>query len=218
MHIKPGTKLGGIPAVKVRDFVKRYRHVEWTQNQVEDELLVSAGTANLILLELLDKGVVRQDSRQRKEGLWSVSDTAGSFINANAAPQIHRKKAEELVKLVLTRVEEVNSRPHFLFRVEKLLVFGSFLSMKPLLGDVDLAIRLMPKVSDKDRHRELSMQRVQEACKSGRSFSTFLDQLNWPRREVELHLKQRSRYISLHNDDDEVLTKTASKILYPVIS
>jgi predicted nucleotidyltransferase len=55
---------------------------------------------------------------------------------------------------LLERIELLNGDPHFLARVEKAVVFGSYLSRVDRLGDVDVAIRLIPREPDHEKHRQ----------------------------------------------------------------
>jgi predicted nucleotidyltransferase len=45
----------------------------------------------------------------------------------------------------LERLDNVNSSPDYVYRVESAVLFGSMPSEAELLGDVDIAIELLPK-------------------------------------------------------------------------
>ena len=72
------------------------------------------------------------------------------------------------------------------------------LSEAEQLGDVDVAIRLQPKVIDTKALEAWSMARRNAAEAAGRYFHTLFEWGIWPRHEVHLQLKARSRSLSLH--------------------
>jgi hypothetical protein len=59
------------------------------------------------------------------------------------APSLPRAEAERLLELVIAKAEFVNAHPEeFPYAVQTLAVFGSYLTEKPVLGDLDIAIEL----------------------------------------------------------------------------
>ena len=119
-----------------------------------------------------------------------------------------------MVREFLTRVNQVNADPYYLYRIRKVLVFGSYLSKAEKLGDIDLAITLEPKEPDGERLRTLEDKRIQKASNAGKYFSNIVDQLFWPRREVEQFLRKRSRYLNFHPTEDGVLKMTKTRTLF----
>ena len=57
---------------------------------------------------------------------------------------------------------ESDGSPSFPARVEKAFVFGSYFSTTDRLGDVDVAIHLVPREPAPDKHRAANAQRVGE--------------------------------------------------------
>ena len=99
---------------------------------------------------------------------------------------------------MLERIELLNGDPHFLARVEKAVVFGSYLSRVDRLGDVDVAIRLIPREPDHEKHSKANSRRVAEEYRKGRRFSNNIEQVFWWNREAMLFLRNRKRGLSLH--------------------
>lgn len=114
----------------------------------------------------------------------------------------------------MERVKEVNSNDYYLYQVKKVIVFGSYLSTKERLGDIDIAIELVPKEGEPKRYGKLTRERAREARDKGRTFSSFIDELYWARTEVKRFLKSRSRSISLHETDDPILEQVAYQVIY----
>jgi hypothetical protein len=65
------------------------------------------------------------------------------------------------------------------------------------LGDVDVAIELVPRCGDLHRLTAANEQRVKEEQASGRRFSNLVDQLFWWQQEAMLFLRNRKRGLSL---------------------
>jgi predicted nucleotidyltransferase len=105
---------------------------------------------------------------------------------------------------LLERVERVNQDSHFLGKVTRVIVFGSYLHAgMDRLGDVDVAIELEPREADRRRLRQLNYRRVAEAGKRGQQFSGMLERAVWWQLEIFRFLKGRSRSISLHDYQTE---------------
>ena len=114
----------------------------------------------------------------------------------------------------LKRVEHVREDDQFLYKVSKAYVFGSYLSDKEYLGDIDLAVELSPKEKDLNKFNELRRTKMAKAHQEGRRFKSFVDELVWPDTEVWLTLKARSRGLSLHRFDDEMVKISKHRLIY----
>ena len=114
----------------------------------------------------------------------------------------------------LDRVRQVNCNSRFLYRVRKIVVFGSFLSDAPFIGDLDLAVDLCPKKKDSRKHSELIRARANEAASYGRRFRNYVEGLRFAEQEVIMFLKARSRILQLTRCDDGVLNITESRVIY----
>ena len=70
------------------------------------------------------------------------------------------------------------------------------------LGDVDIAIELLPKVAEESEFRKLCDRRRYAAREHGKSFRSSFDWIFWPREEIFETLRSRSRTLSLHGIHD----------------
>src|SRR5438046_3156728 len=91
------------------------------------------------------------------------------------------------------------TKPSFRYRFTVMVVFGSYLSVKSKMGDVDLAIHLEPKPEFRDGWAERVLAHAAEAEARGRRFSRFADRLGWAEQETRMFLKAGSRSLSLHD-------------------
>jgi len=217
MRIRSTETIAGFPILRVRDCLGKLREADsWGADALGHYLKASEGRIRPLLAEL--RGQAYIERVEDESGIrWRVTELGWRFANATAARPISRSTAERLVREFLTRVDEVNWNPHYLYRVSRVVVFGSYLTESSTLGDVDLAVTLEPKEPDREKRRHREDERISQAAASGRQFSTFLDQLAWPQCEVQLFLKGRSRYIKIHSDSDGVLTRTRTRLLFESI-
>ncbi len=72
-----------------------------------------------------------------------------------------------------------------------MVVFGSFLSDKENLGDLDLAVKHRDRSTDAD----VAERALDYADRSGRTFGRFIDRLAWSETELYQILKARKRTI-----------------------
>jgi hypothetical protein len=114
----------------------------------------------------------------------------------------------------MKRVNILNMGDTYAYTVESIVLFGSMLSDKKLLGDVDLAIELQPALPNREWFERWLEYRCSRAIDSGRRFGTTLERLAWPRTEVFRYLKSRSRSLSLHSLEDLV---AMDKVHYKVL-
>ena len=95
-------------------------------------------------------------------------------------------------------MDEVNRSESFLGKAVAVVLFGSMLKPEvDRLSDVDIAVDVAAKESDRARLRELNEQRVQLLESQGHRFRGFLErQFHW-HYEARAYLKGGSRVISL---------------------
>ena len=90
----------------------------------------------------------------------------------------------EALSEFMDRVREVNEDGRFLFRVRKVVLFGSFLTESSTIGDLDIAIDLVPKEPDARKHSELILAHANAAALNGKRFQNFVQRLDFAAQEV----------------------------------
>jgi predicted nucleotidyltransferase len=131
---------------------------------------------------------------------------------AKATAPLTRTKSNELLQDLIERAKSINENMEFIFFVERIEVFGSYLTNKELLGDLDVGVKLDRRYKGK-QFTQHNQQRIEMAKSGGRSFNNSTDQLNWPYLEVMLILKARKRGLSVH-DINEDFTVTETRVVY----
>jgi predicted nucleotidyltransferase len=168
-----------------------------------------------LVKDLIVEGLLEPDETGPVEfARYRISRAGRRLSLATAAAPISRATADREVAEFLERVRLVNDDERYLYRVRRVIVFGSYLTDQPSINDVDLAVELERRVTDPALFMTKTIERVVEAERAGRSFASYFAQLIWPHTEVLLKLKARSRSISLHSTDDPVLGSAASREIF----
>jgi predicted nucleotidyltransferase len=214
MFIDPKSTVAGLPAIKIRDFLHRAGDGGWTVAYAGSCLSVTESQAAAVVAELVQLGYVEVAQFQHgTEVLYTVTLAGSTLALASAAKSLTRKTSERKITEFLERVRHVNASDYYLYRVRKVLVFGSYLSDKDRINDIDLAVELVHRISDPEQRRAADDARIQEAHAKGRRFSNILVERMWPSYEVLLYLKARSRALSIHSTDDDILKQAQTRVI-----
>ncbi len=154
MRIVSDQLIAGYPAIEVRDFVKRYRFTGFFTEAPEFDLALRPKAAAVFLNKLVDLGFIRGTGMSNGRKSFQLTSNGQALANASAARPIHRRTAERVLAQYLERVHRVNSTQVYAYSVEAVVLFGSMLTDTERLGDVDVAIRLEPKVSDESAQEQ----------------------------------------------------------------
>lgn len=214
MRINSSDKIGDFNAIDIREVFKQYQGRFLHLFSISAHLHISESESSKLIKELETLELVKKSKAPNNEECWILTDKGNQFALATAAKPIKRSTADKKVAEFLSRVKVVNSDPYYLYKIVKVIVFGSYLSDKERINDVDLAVQFSPKVEDDEEFRELTLERTNEAIREGRIFSNFVEEVYWAKTEVKLFLKSRSRSLSLHSIGDGVLETTETKILF----
>jgi hypothetical protein len=215
MHIDPRSEIDGIPALRIRDCIRRVRGSWITPEYMARCLKVSAPLAARLVDSLIRLGILREshligDGHQ----CYEVTAHGSRFMLASGSKPIKRATADRLLRELLERVEEINNGECYLYVVEYVGVFGSYLSDSATINDLDIAYTLKRRHEDSELFMKRIAAKVRKAKEAGRRFPSYLDELAWPELEVLRTLKGRSTAISLHSTDDEILLHTTVRELY----
>jgi hypothetical protein len=209
VNIDPKERLSGIPMLEVRAFLRKAqdrlllpRHVEDAFGRVPGQRLLQALLERGELCPVEVCGEVR----------YELTLAGGALARARAGRPFDRKTAEEALAGFIERCELVRRRPLYLYKVRRALLFGSMLTDKPQVGDVDLAVHLVPK--DPEHIVDASRDQARRAKRQGRRLSSFFEELAYSEQRVMVYLKHRSRVLQLHDHTDGVLGVCKSRIVF----
>ena len=213
MRITKDQRIAGVSAFELRDLFRRLNgsfDVAWLTARLE--LPTEQGLATLEAL--IAGGYV--EPADVWDGVQNYCPTmkGGALKLASATKPISRATAEKLAREVVERAKAINASDDYVYRVSKLTAFGSYLSSTPTLGDVDLAVDLVPRLKDRVKHEKAMEAFWRDAASNGKRFKDFFDRLSWPTISIYQELRNRSSALSLHHGDDRVLEGAQTKVLY----
>ncbi len=216
MRIKPDEVVAGFPARKIRKLLRQ--SVDFLSARHATKILEIKTEEAIRLLERLERGRFLKrnpaSSNSVDQQSWKRTVKGGALANALFSAPVSRPLAEKTMTEFLDRVRKVNSNSWFLYRVQKVIVFGSYLSEAQFVGDLDIAVDLCPKEKDSRKHSELIRARADDAASRGRRFSTYFDRFRFAEQEVMIFLKARSRILQLTRCDDGVLKIANSLVIF----
>lgn len=198
MRIRRGDIIAGVDALELRRYLKTRGHRVNYITAMETFSLTKPG-AEQFIGDLVRLELIRKHESQIEENITSYETTiAGNALGiAKAGKRVPRESAERILREFLNRARSVNEQRHLADVVESGVVFGSYLSKKEHLNDLDIAVELKGRENDKAAQEILEKERLAKAFESGRRFANIVEELYWPQTEVLRILKNRSRTISL---------------------
>lgn len=210
MRIDKSQIIGGYSIVKLRNFLKKHdeyidsnrikRFFEISDKEVKEFL-------NLLLTEEYLETV---DKFNHKDELYRKTEKALRLASSSLLKPIKREKADKLLATLLERVDIVKKEDQYLLYVGYLSIFGSYITEKGELGDLDLIIELKRKekfASDWLEHT------LSQASNSGKRFGSFFDRLGYSEKKVFDFLKKRSPYLHFSSKEEAEQMGIESKVL-----
>lgn len=134
-----------------------------------------------------------------REGFWTdTAEGMNELAQARFGKPITREEADALLERTVSRAREYNATEGFPYFIEELRVFGSYLTRKDELGDLDVWIITDERPEFKaDRDWRSSHYGIDGSARP----RNIVDRLHLGKTELARYLKQRSRKLSLHDQD-----------------
>jgi predicted transcriptional regulator/predicted nucleotidyltransferase len=213
MRIKRNEKIANISIIKIRDYFKEIRSVGITKEKLGRYFNLNVKNMNLLINELIKNGLIEETKKKE----YQLTMKGQALCAARSVSPMNKEKADKIFKEFMQRVEEINNNNYYLCKIEKLLLFGSYLnSDKDDYGDIDIAFELKRKIENFDEYEKARKKRIKEMEEKGKYFSSFMDEIFFPEKEAILKLKNKCQYISLHRVEDTILKCSKYKQIYPV--
>lgn len=187
MRIEKHQLIAGLPAKEVRRFMREAAGFIIRPRTVIEVLGFSASEARQLLEKLQNEGLLAV-----KEDYWLATERGHALAMATAARPLRRATARRLIDEVVERARAINGDNEFAYRVQRLVVFGSFLAGAERPNDVDIACSLVARF-DGERQRVLEDERRRNKG----SFANTSEWAAWPKLEVLKKLKSGSRGLSV---------------------
>jgi hypothetical protein len=127
---------------------------------------------------------------------FGLSEQASRIRNATLGKGHTKQAAQHALDAFLERCRHLDHPDSiYPYRVATAVLFGSHAAGKPVVGDVDLAVDLVARLTG-DAHLAALEAFMQQREQEGRSVPWW--DTGWPLKQTETYLKARSRILSLH--------------------
>lgn len=198
MKLNRDGPVAGMDILKLRNVLRRFARGNLSHVAIMKEFSVTARKANKMIAELVTLELICpcEVGHNEETRFYETTIKGNALRLAKASKPVSRLTADRVLSEFLDRVNRVNGHTELAYRVESVIVFGSYLSNARHLNDLDIAVELVPKWNDDTTYKAVCEARANRASATGRRFRDFFEQLAWPRTEVMLILKNRSRTIS----------------------
>ena len=214
MYIDPQSIIAGAPALSTRNLMRRIGDGNVSLESLAYYLKMDKDTSQCIRERLSEEGYIELNNEiPDKKEYYKTTLKGNSLALASAAKPLTRKTAEKKLAEFMGRVTTVNSNEYYLYKITKVIIFGSYLSEKDRINDIDVAVTIQPKF-EKEEQLQKNKRRIEKVEANGKHFSSFVDQLFYPEMEALKHLKSRSRAISIHRSSDGILDQVEQKVIY----
>jgi DNA-binding MarR family transcriptional regulator len=193
--------IGPVPVLEMRRCLHFFVDSPFNATDIHNYLRISIANAQAALCALREEGFVADLSNQDVTTSGDVhvvlTDKGKELRRCTAAKPVFRKTADRLLREFMTRVAEINASDEYLMSVARVVIFGSYLTDRDPIGDLDIAVYLEKRWESgmgSDRYNELIYGHFE---KSGRTIKRITDPQVWPSEQVNLCLKNRTRTISI---------------------
>ena len=203
MRSEKGQLIAGLAAADVRKLMRKAGQLI-SARTVTRVLGFSADDARQLLVELEREGFVVD-----ADGYWTATAKGYALAAATAARPLRIETAQRLITQVIDRAKSVNRDSTLAYRVQLLVLFGSFASGKVRPNDVDIACKLVTRFDGPKQKISEGRRRRSKA-----EFANVSEWAVWPKLEILKRLKSRSRGLSIQELQDWILESTPHTIIF----
>lgn len=208
MHLLPDQLMFGVAPVLLIDCARQLHERDYDGEkhafgieEFSQALGAPVSESGLVLEAMLAAGFF--EPLDGDSDRYIATKQLGQLALAKISSGISRSEAEALLARVVEKVAWVNARPEaYENRIDCVVVFGSWLTDKPHLGDLDIGVALS-ELRDRSRRRE------------GEGFYEWLERGMAAKNRTLRALRLRQpRKISVHGLDEVVRLGTPFKVVF----
>jgi hypothetical protein len=141
-----------------------------------------------ILDDLVAEGLLVQDADR-----WRRMEH-GRALCSTSRRRLSRARGEQLLRELVSRAPVINADDRYAYRIAAIVAFGSVLSDKPMIGDVDVAVWLTDRFEDR-----AAREAVHDVARTRCGDTSFLADESWAHTEVMRALRGRSTALEAHD-------------------
>jgi len=191
--IHPGQQICGRDALEIRRILKRLDGRNLSISDAVNACEISSDELTPLLNKLeaekylvLNHGTIAEEIAITPKGKRLYDDGRPS---SNKRP-LKRTAAEKKLDSVLEKIAQLNNDAYYLYRITRAAVYGSYLTTKTLLGDLDVGIEFTRREPDTGRFSKLNDARIDRARIEYRSFSNIVLEQMEPLLECARFIKK----------------------------
>jgi hypothetical protein len=197
MRLNRGDRIAGVDGLRLRNYFRRNSENVNCRTLMEEFSMSKRRAQNVLdalrKLKMISPCEFQHDN---KMVCYETTILGNALGMAKAGRPVKRASAGTVLWKLLDRVKAVNVRQDLAYRVESVVIFGSYLSGAKRVNDLDVAVELKPRSTDDTSWERLCNASHERAQAAGRRFRNLVEQVGWPQLEVLGILKNRSRTIS----------------------
>lgn len=208
MHLLPNELRFGVAPEILLDCARQI-HGRDAETVSLDEFSMALGAATReaqpVLEAMAAAGFFAADTDQPM--LYRPTSKLGQLALANISNGLTRETAGQLLQRVIDRARLINSEPgKYACEIRCLVVFGSYLTDKPILGDLDLGVEFR---EIRSTEAQWSFAEVRRLMRGGAS----------PASKVMSALRlQKPKQISIHRLEEVIALGTPYEIVFGTLS
>jgi hypothetical protein len=199
VRIDPKHTISGIPILTLRGIFKEIHANHCgifgsNLDYVRNDLKLSSLQIKNLFDALIQLEYVYLDNRSE----YHLTKLGSRFALSSAAVPLKRKTADRKLSELLTRCKKLNENDMFCYKINRVILYGSYLTNKERISDVDIAMEIEQREKDIDKRKIAKQAAIDRAHTQGKSFTSFISRLFYPYDEVYYFLKSRCRTVSIH--------------------
>jgi DNA-binding MarR family transcriptional regulator len=203
----------GYPAPLVRKIFRELQGYDADVRYFTRNMKIKKTDALELVNKLIKEGYLEKSNSSNDRDLFVKPTIKGNALAmASFAPSITRQTADKKIAELIERARVVNQSNDHLYMVKRIAIFGSYLTDKDRINDIDVDIILERKFG-----QEIQKQKedafVQRAIDEGKRFGTLIERLFFSELHTRKFLEQRSRSLSMRYND-EILSQVEHKIIF----
>ncbi len=212
MHVNKNSLFLGHPVPLIRKAFRELVHGYADEIFFSNHLGINKAKAAILINRLIESGYLERGKFHGYKNHVSLTIKGHSLRMASFASPIKRKTADKKIAELIERARFVNISNNHLYKVIRIAVFGSYLTKKERINDIDVDIILKRKFNE-EIQRKKEDACIKRALNKGKKFGNLTEELFYPMYRTQKFLKNRSRAFSLHYGD-KILERTKYKIVY----
>lgn len=144
MRLRPDERLFGVDPAILIDAARQLHHRDGAAFVLKDMCLAMGappGEVLPVLNQMVSEGFVELDMDSQET--YRATKKLGQLALAHISTGLQRVHADELLQRVIAQVEAINANPdRYQCKVIRVVVFGSYLGQKAILGDLDIGVEI----------------------------------------------------------------------------